>query len=283
MLAKNQLASKVLVTTDWIARNATNSGLRIVEVDVDTSAYGHGHVRGAANWNWTTDLCEMMSRDIVPMAKFEELLSRTGIDNQTAVVLYGDNSNWFAAWAFWQLKIYGHDDVRIMDGGRRKWLSEGRELAHDTPAFSSTGYKAKSPDLSVRASLIEVRQASQHNMGVLVDARSPQEFNGEILAPPGVPETAQRAGHIPGAKNVPWNKAVNDDGTFKKPEELRGLYSAQGIDASGLGPVIVYHRTGERSSHSWFVLKYLVGIDNVKNYDGSWTEWGNMVGAPVER
>src|SRR5262249_40507294 len=183
----------------------------------------------------------------------------------------------------WQLKIYGHDDVRIMDGGRRKWLSEGRELASDKPTFSVTNYIAKSPDLSVRASLIEVRQASQHNMGVLVDARSPQEFNGEILAPPGVTEAAQRAGHIPGAKNVPWNKTVNDDGTFKKPDDLRTLYAAQGIDASAEGPVIVYHRTGERSSHSWFVLKYLVGIDNVKNYDGSWTEWGNMVGAPVER
>ncbi len=283
MPVKTQAVSSVLVTTDWVAAQATNSGVRIVEVDVDTAAYGKGHIRGSANWNWTTDLCEMLTRDIVPMAKFEELLSRTGIDNKTTIILYGDNNNWFAAWAFWQLKIYGHEDVRIMDGGRRRWLSEGRELIGDTPVFSPTSYQAKSPDLSLRASLIEVRQASQLGVGVLVDARSPQEFNGEILAPPGVPETAQRAGHIPGAKNVPWNKACNDDGTFKKFDELKPLFAAQGIGPGDQGPIIVYHRTGERSSHTWFVLKYLLGVENVKNYDGSWTEWGNMIGAPVER
>ena len=283
MVGKPEPVSTVLVTTDWVARQAANSGVRIVEVDVDTSSYGMGHVRGAANWNWTTDLCELMTRDIVPMAKLEELLARTGIDPQTTVVLYGDNSNWFAAWAFWQLKIYGHEDVRIMDGGRRKWLSEGRELTPDKPVFTPTHYKARGPDMSLRASLLEVRQASQHNIGVLVDARSPQEFNGEILAPPGVPEAAQRGGHIPGAKNVPWNKTCNDDGTFKRRDELKTLYAAQGINQTVSGPVIVYHRTGERSSHTWFVLKYLLGIANVKNYDGSWTEWGNLVGAPVER
>ena len=283
MPGKTQPLSNVLVTTDWVAHHATNSGVRIVEVDVDTAAYGFGHVQGAANWNWTTDLCEMLTRDIVPLAKREELLSRTGVDNKTTIVLYGDNSNWFAAWAFWQLKIYGHEDVRIMDGGRRKWLTEGRELTPDIATFAPTAYKAQSPDLSLRASLIEVRQASQHKVGLLVDARSPQEFSGEILAPPGVAEASQRGGHIPGAKNVPWNKTCNDDGTFKPPNELKELFKGQGILPGELGPVIVYHRTGERSSHAWFVLKYLVGVADVKNYDGSWTEWGNMVGAAVER
>jgi thiosulfate/3-mercaptopyruvate sulfurtransferase len=283
MQGKTQPLSNVLVPTDWVARNATNSAVRVVEVDVDTAAYGMGHVRGASNWNWTTDLCEMLTRDIVPMAKCEELLRRTGIDNNTTIVLYGDNNNWFAAWAFWQLKIYGHEDVRIMDGGRRKWLTEGRELVSDKPTFTPTAYKAKEPDLSLRASMFEVRQLTKDHSGVLIDARSPQEFNGEILAPPGVTETAQRGGHIPGAKNMPWNKACNDDGTFKRPDELITLFGALGIDPKQPPPVIVYHRTGERSSHTWFVLKYLLGIPEVKNYDGSWTEWGNMIGAPVER
>src|SRR3954471_5055108 len=224
--------TKILVTTDWVAQHATDAGVRVVEVDVDTTAYDQGHVPGAAGWNWTTELCDTVVRDIVPAAKLEQLLGRTGIDNKTTIVLYGDNNNWFAAWAFWQLKIYGHDDVRIMDGGRRKWLGEGRELAQETPIFPVTSYKANAPDLTLRASLAEVQQASQQHVGVLVDARSPQEYHGEILAPPGVPEAAQRGGHIPGAKNVPWNKTVNDDGTFKKLDELRTLYEAQGIAAS---------------------------------------------------
>ncbi len=271
----------VLVTTEWVAQHATDAGLRVVEVDVDTTAYDQGHVPGAAGWNWTTELCDTLVRDIVPAKKLEDLLGRTGIDNKTAIVLYGDNNNWFAAWAFWQLKIYGHEDVRIMDGGRKKWLSEGRELSTDKPTFPATTYKAGPPDLSIRAFLPEVQQAIAGKTTALVDVRSPQEFTGEILAPPGLPETCQRGGHIPGAKNVPWGKNCNEDGTFKSFEELKALYDVQGVRPDQ--PVIAYCRIGERSSLTWFVLRHLLGYKNVKNYDGSWTEWGNLVGAPVER
>jgi len=271
----------VLVTTDWVAGHAMDTGVRVVEVDVDTSAYDQGHVPGAAGWNWTTQLCDTLVRDIVPIKGLEDLLGKTGIDNKTTIVLYGDNNNWFAAWAFWQLKVYGHDDVRIMDGGRKKWLAEGRELTTDKPTAPATPYKASGPDLSLRSFLPEVQQAVKARSAVLVDVRSPQEFTGEILAPPGLPETCQRGGHIPGAKNIPWAKACNDDGTFKSHEELKALYGAQGV--TGDVPVIAYCRIGERSSHTWFVLKYLLGFQNVRNYDGSWTEWGNLVGAPVEK
>jgi len=196
-------------------------------------------------------------------------------------VLYGDNNNWFAAWAFWQLKIYGHEDVRIMDGGRKKWLAEGRDLSTDTPAIEAATYTAGVPDMSLRAFLPEVQQALAGKKAALVDVRSPAEFTGEILAPPGLPETCQRGGHIPGAKNIPWGKNCNDDGTFKSYDELKALYAGQGI--SGDQPVIAYCRIGERSSLTWFAMKYLLGFENVKNYDGSWTEWGNLVGAPVEK
>jgi len=197
--------------------------------------------------------------------------------------LYGDNNNWFAAWAFWQLKIYGHKDVRIMDGGRKKWLAEGRDLdtAPTIPAPGATPYQASKPDLSIRAYLPQVQQAQKAGSAVMIDVRSPQEFSGEILAPPGLPETCQRGGHIPGARSVPWGKACNDDGTFKSADELQKLYGAEGVIQAK--PVIAYCRIGERSSHTWFVLKYLLGVNNVVNYDGSWTEWGNLVGAPVEK
>jgi thiosulfate/3-mercaptopyruvate sulfurtransferase len=271
----------VLVTTEWVAQHAKDAGVRVVEVDVDTMSYDQGHVPGAAGWNWTTDLCDTVVRDIVPEAKLEELLGRTGIDNKTSIVLYGDNNNWFAAWAFWQLKVYGHAELRLMDGGRKKWVAEGREVSTDVPSFPRTSYRAKDPDMSLRAFLPEVQKVVGSKSAVLVDVRSPQEFTGEILAPPGLPESCQRGGHIPGARSMPWAKACNDDGTFKSPEELRALYG--GIGVTGDKPVITYCRIGERSSHTWFVLKYLVGLDNVKNYDGSWTEWGNLVGAPVER
>jgi thiosulfate/3-mercaptopyruvate sulfurtransferase len=271
----------VLATTEWVAQHANDTGIRVVEVDVDTTAYDQGHVPGAAGWNWTTELCDTVIRDIVPIKKLEDLLGKSGIDNKTAIVLYGDNNNWFAAWAFWQLKIYGHDDVRIMDGGRKKWLAEGRELSTDKPALPAKSYQAKGPDLSIRAFLPEVQKAMQAKSAGLVDVRSPQEFTGEILSPPGLPETCQRGGHIPGAKSIPWAKACNDDGTFKSREELQVLYAAQGI--AGDRPVIAYCRIGERSSHTWFVLKYLLGLDNVKNYDGSWTEYGNVVAAPIEK
>ena len=271
----------LLVTTEWVAQHATDAGVRVVEVDVDTSAYDQGHVTGAAGWNWTTELCDTLVRDIVPAGKLEALLGRTGIDNKTAIVLYGDNNNWFAAWAFWQLKIYRHDDVRIMDGGRKKWLAEGRPLSTDKPSFPAATYKAKAPDNSLRAFLPEVQQAVKSKSAALVDVRSPQEFSGEILSPPGLPETCQRGGHIPGAKSIPWGKNCNEDGTFKSFEDLRSLYAAQGI--TGNQPVIAYCRIGERSSLTWFALKHLLGFDNVRNYDGSWTEWGNLVGAAVEK
>jgi thiosulfate/3-mercaptopyruvate sulfurtransferase len=255
--------------------------IRIVEVDVDTKAYGEGHVPNAVGWAWDTQLCDTVRRDIIPKEKFEQLMSRSGIADNTTIVLYGDNNNWFAAWAFWQLKVYGHNDVRLMNGGRKKWIAEGRELSTDASKVPTTTYAAKTTNTSIRAYLSEVIKASSERSSKLVDVRSPQEFSGEILAPPGLPETCQRGGHIPGAKNIPWGKACNDDGTFKSPEELRALYGSQGI--TGEQPIIAYCRIGERSSHTWFVLKHLLGYANVKNYDGSWTEWGNLVAAPVEK
>ena len=269
----------VLVTTDWVAQHANDPGIRVVEVDVDTTAYDQGHVPGAAGWNWTTELCDTLTRDIVPLKKLEELLGRSGIDNKTAIILYGDNNNWFASWAFWQLKMYGHEDVRMMDGGRKKWLAEGRELTTDKLNVAAKTYKASGPDVSLRAFLPEVQQASAAKKAALVDVRSPAEFTGEILAPPGLPETCQRGGHIPGAKSIPWGKNCNEDGTFKSVDELKALYGGQGV--SGDGPVIAYCRIGERSSLTWFAMKYLLGFENVKNYDGSWTEYGSLVGVPI--
>jgi thiosulfate/3-mercaptopyruvate sulfurtransferase len=274
---------EVLVDTGWVGSHAKDADVRVVEVDVDTKAYDEGHVPGAIAWAWNTQLCDTVIRDILPKAAFEKLLAQSGIGNGTTVVLYGDNNNWFAAWAFWQLKIYGHKDVRIMDGGRKKWLAEGRDLdtSPTKPTPSAQPYQATEADYSLRAFLPQVQQAQKAASAVLIDVRSPQEFSGEILAPPGLPETCQRGGHIPGARSVPWSKACNDDGTFKPLEELQKLYGAEGVSQSK--PVIVYCRIGERSSHTWFVLKYLLGVENVVNYDGSWTEWGNLVGAPIER
>jgi thiosulfate/3-mercaptopyruvate sulfurtransferase len=280
MVTGTTSASDVLVSTDWVAQHAKDANLRIVEVDVDTTAYGQGHVPGAVGWNWSTELCDTLVRDIIPKANFEALMSRSGIANDTTVVLYGDNNNWFAAWAFWQMKIYGHRDVRIMNGGRKKWLSDSRDLETAAPSVTPATYQAAAPDMSIRAFLPEVQDALKKGTP-LVDVRSPQEFTGEILAPPGLPETCQRGGHIPGAKSIPWGKACNEDGTFKSAAELQQLYGGAGVTPDK--PVIAYCRIGERSSHTWFVLKHLLGYPNVKNYDGSWTEWGNLVGAPVEK
>ncbi len=271
----------VLVSTQWVDDHRDDTGVRIVEVDVDTAAYGEGHVPGAIAWNWTTQLSDTVRRDILSKGEFEALMMRSGIDPETTVVLYGDNNNWFAAWAFWQMKIYGHRDVRIMDGGRKKWLAEGRVLSSDVPTSSQTRYRAIDPDLSLRAMLPVVQASVQGGRAILVDVRSPQEFTGEILAPPGLPETCQRGGHLPGARSIPWGKACNDDGTFKSYDELQALYGGEGVDGSK--PTIAYCRIGERSSHTWFVLTYLLGLPDVANYDGSWTEWGNLVAAPVER
>jgi thiosulfate/3-mercaptopyruvate sulfurtransferase len=268
-----------LVSTDWVAGHLADPGVRVVEVDVDTNSYDQGHIPGAIGWNWTTELCDTKVRDIVSKDQLETLMSRSGVSNDTTVVLYGDNNNWFAAWAFWQLKVYGHKNVKIMNGGRKKWLEEGRELSTETPSPAATTYKAGKADNALRAFLPDVQQAL--GKVSLVDVRSPAEFTGEILAPPGLMETCQRGGHIPGAANIPWGKACNEDGTFKSRDQLESLYEGAGVTPDR--PVIAYCRIGERSSHSWFVLKYLLGYNNVKNYDGSWTEWGNLVGAPVER
>jgi thiosulfate/3-mercaptopyruvate sulfurtransferase len=272
---------EVLVSTDWVAQHGKDPNVRVAEVDVDTKAYDEGHVPGAIGWNWNTQLSDTLRRDILSKEQFEELMSASGVKPDSTLVIYGDNNNWFAAWAFWQVKIYGHRDVRLMNGGRKKWLAEGREITTETPRPARTNYHAKEADNSLRAFLPQVQVAVAHGGAALVDVRSPQEFTGEILAPPGLPETCQRGGHIPAARNIPWSKAVNEDGTFKSADELRRLYEAEGIDASR--PTIAYCRIGERSSHTWFVLKYLLGYEKVTNYDGSWTEWGNLVGAPVER
>lgn len=272
---------EVLVETDWLAGKLSDPSIRIVEVDVDTAAYNLGHIPGAISWNWTTQLADTVRRDILPREQLESLLSQSGVKPETTIILYGDSNNWFAAWAFWQLKIYGHKDVRLLNGGRKKWIADGRELTQEVPSYAAAQYKAKDPDLSLRAFLPQVQDAIGKGAAQLVDVRSPQEFSGEILAPPGLPETCQRGGHIPSARNIPWGKVCNEDGTFKSVDELKALYGAEGIDGSK--PVIAYCRIGERSSHSWFALKYLLGFDNTVNYDGSWTEWGNLVGAPVER
>jgi thiosulfate/3-mercaptopyruvate sulfurtransferase len=274
---------EVLVSTDWVSKHSTDPNVRIVEVDVDTKAYDEGHVPGAIAWAWNTELCNTLVRDILDISQFEWLMNRSGIENETTVALYGDNNNWFAAWAFWEMKVYGHADVRIMDGGRKKWLAEGRDMdtQHQTVAPAQRPYQATGPDLSLRVFLAQMQQVQKSGSAVMIDVRSPQEFTGQLLAPPGLPETCQRGGHIPGAHSVCWSKACNDDGTFKPVEELQKLYGAEGVNQST--PVITYCRIGERSSHSWFALKYLLGIPNVANYDGSWTEWGNLVGAPVER
>jgi thiosulfate/3-mercaptopyruvate sulfurtransferase len=252
----------------------------LVEVDVDTTAYDQGHIPGAVGWNWQTQLQDNIRRDLIDKATLESLLGKSGISNDTTIILYGDNNNWFAAYAFWQLKYYGHKDVKLMNGGRKKWQEEKRPLTTEPANVAPATYRAGQPDESIRAFRDEVLAIVENKTpGHLVDVRSADEFSGKIIAPPGMTETAQRAGHIPGAANIPWSQAANEDGTFKSAEALAGLYGAKGV--TGADETIAYCRIGERSSHTWFVLKYLLGYDNVKNYDGSWTEWGNLIGAPV--
>ena len=272
---------EVLVSTDWVAQHKNDPNIALVEVDVDTTAYNEGHVPGAIGWNWQTQLCDPVQRDIISKDDLTQLLARSGIANGKTIVLYGDNNNWFAAWAFWQLKMYGHQDVRLMNGGRKKWLAEGRELSKDIPTAQPAMYRISGFNEMFRAFKRHVDESYKSPTAALVDVRSADEFSGRILSPPGLPETCQRGGHIPGAKSIPWGMACNDDGTFKSPQELEKLYAGKGITPDKT--VIAYCRIGERSSHTWFVLKYLLGYPNVRNYDGSWTEWGNLVGAPIER
>ena len=273
---------EVLVSTQWVEEHAKDPKVRLVEVDVDTTAYDQGHIAGAVGWNWQTQLQDNIRRDLIEKGALEKLMGQSGISNDTTVVLYGDNNNWFAAYAFWQLKYYGHKDVRLMNGGRKKWQEEKRPLTTEASTVTPAAYRASEPDESLRARKEQVFAiVDKKNKGHLVDVRSGDEFTGKIIAPPGMSETAQRAGHIPGAASVPWAQAANEDGTFKSADALKQLYQGKGVD--GREEVIAYCRIGERSSHTWFVLKYLLGYDNVKNYDGSWTEWGNLVGAPIEK
>jgi thiosulfate/3-mercaptopyruvate sulfurtransferase len=271
---------EVLVSTEWVAKNLNAPNTRLVEVDVDTTAYDQGHIPGAVGWNWQTQLQDNIRRDLIDKAALEALLSKSGISNDTTILLYGDNNNWFAAYAFWQLKYHGHKDVKLINGGRKKWLEEKRPVTTEPINVAATTYRAGEPDHSIRAFRDEVLAiVEKKKQGHLVDVRSVDEFSGKIIAPPGMTETAQRAGHIPGAANIPWAQAANEDGTFKSADALASLYQAKGV--TGGDETIAYCRIGERSSHTWFVLKYLLGYDNVKNYDGSWTEWGNLIGAPV--
>jgi thiosulfate/3-mercaptopyruvate sulfurtransferase len=274
-------ARDVLVETDWVAGHLTDSDIAIVEVDEDTEAYSRGHVPGAVAYNWRTDLQDPLRRDFISGANLESLLGRNGISNDTLIVLYGGNNNWFAAYAYWYLKYYGHEKVKLMNGGRKKWELEGRELTDEAPKRPAATYKAAGPNPDIRA----FRDYILDNLGNvnLVDVRSPQEFSGELMAPPHLPqESAMVPGHIPGAANIPWSKTVNeDDGAFKAPEDLRELYSEEGVDLDK--ETVAYCRIGERSAHTWFVLHELLGVPKVRNYDGSWTEWGSLVGVPVEK
>jgi thiosulfate/3-mercaptopyruvate sulfurtransferase len=271
--------SDVLVTTDWAESNLDAPNTVFVEVDEDTSAYEGGHIAGAVRLDWKTELQDQVKRDFVDAQQFSKLLSDKGIGNDDTVILYGGNNNWFAAYAYWYFKLYGHQDVKLLDGGRKKWELDGRPLSSDKVERASTSYSAQAPDISIRAFRDEAIAAIGSKN--LVDVRSPDEFSGKILAPAHLPqEQSQRPGHIPGAINVPWSKAANEDGTFKSDEALAALYAEAGLD--GQKETIAYCRIGERSSHTWFVLRELLGHTNVKNYDGSWTEYGSLVGVPIE-
>lgn len=275
---------EVLTDTETVAKNLSSSSIKIVEVDYDPeNAYRQGHIQNASLIWWKRDINDPVTRDIVTKSQFEELMSRNGITSDSEVILYGDFNNWFAAFVFWIFKYYGHEKVKIMNGGRKKWEMEKKPYTKEEPQIQKTKYVSKPPNEGMRAYLFDVRRALDKKDTVLVDVRSPKEFSGEITAPPEYPmEHAQRGGHIPGANNIPWATAVNDtDGTFKAVEELKKNYEPKGVTPDK--DVICYCRIGERSSHSWFVLKYLLGYPQVRNYDGSWTEWGNMIGNPIEK
>ena len=273
-----------LVSTQWAADNLDNPTVRLIEVDVDTAAYDTGHAPGAVGWNWKSDLETELTRNIVDKRGMEILLSEAGVGSDTTIVLYGDNSNWFAAYALWVLRYYGVENAKLMNGGRKKWIEEGRPLDTGTPAYAKTSITVKAPDESIRAVRDEVMahlSSIPSGTGALVDVRAPREYSGELLAPENLPqEGSQRGGHIPGARNIPWATATNEDGTFKSADELAELYGAQDVTADK--DIVTYCRIGERSAHTWFVLTELLGYPQVRNYDGSWTEWGSLVGAPIE-
>jgi thiosulfate/3-mercaptopyruvate sulfurtransferase len=279
-MAENGYAKPVLVTTEWLVEHLNDDGVVVAEVDENPDLYDEGHIPGAIKLHWRDDLQDPIERDLVEREAFEQLMGERGISNDTTLVLYGDKNNWFAAYAYWYLKIYGHQDVRILDGGRQKWIDESRELATDVPQTSSATYTARDRDETIRARRDAVLKAIGKD--ALVDVRSPQEFSGELIAAPGYEqEGAQRGGHIPSAQSIPWAQAVNDDGTFKSADALRELYGGKGITPDR--QVTAYCRIGERSAHTWFVLRELLGYEDVRNYDGSWTEWGNLVDVPIEK
>jgi thiosulfate/3-mercaptopyruvate sulfurtransferase len=273
----------VLVDTQWVEDHVNDNNVRIAEVDYDPKAnYNLGHIPNAVLFDWKKDINDPLNRNIISKDDCSTLLQKAGINNDTILVLYGDFNNWFAAFAFWVFKYYGYKDIRLMNGGRKKWLEEDRPISKESPNFSKGNFQAAEPDESIRVYLDYVRNRVMSQQGTLVDVRSPAEFTGQITAPPEYPtEHAQRGGHIPSAQNIPWGQAVNEDGTFKSVEDLKKLYEPKGITPDK--EVIAYCRIGERSSHTWFVLKYLLGYPNVKNYDGSWTEWGNMINNPIEK
>ena len=273
---------EVLVDTHWAGDHLRDPEVRVFEVSVDQGAFDQGHIPGAVALNWFHDLEERPQRDIASKTTIEQLLGDAGVTPETTIIVYGDNNNWFATYAYWLFKLYGHRDVRVMNGGRKKWMDEGRPTTKETATHPKGQYRAKDPDPSIRAVRDLVMQSLRQPEKGLVDVRSPREFSGELLAPENLPqEGAQRGGHIPGAVNIPWGEAVRPDGTFKSADELRALYQERGITADK--EIIAYCRIGERSAHTWFVLKELLGYPRVRNYDGSWTEWGSLVGVPVER
>ncbi len=273
---------EMLVDAQWVQAHLHEPTIRLIEVDVDTTAYEQGHIPGAVGFNWQKELQEQVVRAPVGKEQLEELLSRAGVTNDMTIVLYGDNNNWFAAWALWILKYYGHQDVRLLDGGRVKWLADKREITTEIPSYLRSSYRAQAPHQDIRAFRDQILRSLGSGEVALVDVRSPGEYSGELLAPAHLPqEGAQRGGHIPGAANIPWSMAVREDGTFKSAEDLRALYEGKGITADK--EVVAYCRIGERSSHTWFVLSYLLGYPRVRNYDGSWTEWGSLIGAPIEK